>query len=213
MAVVIAAAILSGCAKRKHTRVPAPPRVGTVEEGVASWYGHPHHGKRSSNGEIYDMEKLTAAHRTLPFETIVRVQNLTNDRTVDVRITDRGPFVKDRIIDLSRAAARQIRMIGPGTAPVRLYVLSLPDAAPPRTGYFAVQAGAYAERANAERQREEMERRYGTAQLQFYDGDPPVWRVLVGREDTMEGARELAGRVAAETGAAFVVRVQGGSTD
>lgn len=213
MAVVIAAAILSGCAKRKHTRVPAPPRAGATEEGIASWYGRPHHGKRSSNGEIYDMEKLTAAHRTLPFETIVRVQNLTNDRTVDVRITDRGPFVKDRIIDLSRAAARQIRMIGPGTAPVRLYVLKLPETAPASSGYFAVQVGAYAERANAERQREEMERRYGTARIQLYDGDPPLWRVLVGREETIAGARELSARIAAETGAAFVVRVQGGSTD
>ncbi len=111
---------LAGCAKKhQHTaNTPPPPRVvaGEIrdgETGLASWYGHPYHGRPAANGEIYDMESFTAAHRTLPFGTWVRVVNLTNDKTVDVRITDRGPFVENRIIDLSHAAAGAIGLIGP----------------------------------------------------------------------------------------------------
>ncbi|HEV8076326.1 MAG TPA: septal ring lytic transglycosylase RlpA family protein, partial [Candidatus Acidoferrum sp.] len=90
----------------KHAKTPqAPAAVGYTEEGNASWYGNPFHGRRASNGEVYDMYKLTAAHRTLPFETMVRVTNLNNGKTTTVRITDRGPFVDNRIIDLSQAAA------------------------------------------------------------------------------------------------------------
>src|SRR5689334_3200553 len=105
-------AAVAGCHKR--VRAAKPPVIGASETGIASWYGHPYHGRRAANGEIYDMEKLTAAHRTLPFDTWVRVKNLTNDKTIDVRITDRGPFIDGRIIDLSHAAARAIDMIGPG---------------------------------------------------------------------------------------------------
>ncbi len=183
----------------------AVPRVGAEEVGFASWYGRPYHGRASSSGEIYDMEKLTAAHRTLPFGTMVQVRNLTNDLAVDVRINDRGPFVDGRIIDLSRAAARQIQMLGPGTAKVRLHILSLAPAEP--ASYYGVQIGAFREKANAAKQRAAMERRYGSARLIRHDGAPPLWRVVVGHEPSMEGASELAGRVVSETGAAFVVRV------
>src|ERR1044072_522555 len=123
---------LSACAHKKTARVVAPPspRAGAsplyVETGKASWYGHPYHGRVAANGEVYDMEKLTAAHRTLPFDTWVHVVNISNQKTVDVRITDRGPFVDVRIIDLSHAAARQIELIGPGVAEVRLEILSMP---------------------------------------------------------------------------------------
>ena len=118
------ALLLSSCAKRRVTQPRL--RIGAEETGMASWYGRPYHGRPSSSGEIYDMEQLTAAHRTLPFGTVVRVRNLDNGLTVDVRINDRGPFARDRIIDLSRAAARQIRMLGPGTARVRLRIVALP---------------------------------------------------------------------------------------
>ncbi len=209
-AVVIALALLTGCARKRHARVAVPPApvpvVGAEEEGIASWYGHPYHGRRASNGEIYDMEKMTAAHRTLPFDTRVRVQNLTNNRSVDVRITDRGPFVDGRIIDLSHAAAREIRMIGPGTAPVRLTILKLPDSEP--AGVFAVQVGAFADRDNAERKRREMEKGYGAAEIERRDGKPALWRVMVGRESTLEAAQALAARIAAAGGPAFVVRLQ-----
>ena len=108
----------------KHAKTPqAPAPVGYTEEGNASWYGNPFHGRRASNGEVYDMYKLTAAHRTLPFETMVRVTNLKNGKNTTVRITDRGPFVDNRIIDLSQAAAREIESIGHGIVPVRIEVL------------------------------------------------------------------------------------------
>ncbi|TAK54746.1 MAG: septal ring lytic transglycosylase RlpA family protein [Bacteroidetes bacterium] len=96
-----------------------------MEEGVASYYADPYHGRKTSNGETYDMYEMTAAHQTLPFNTKVKVTNLDNQKTTVVRINDRGPFAKDRIIDLSVAAAREIDMIGPGTARVRLEVIEL----------------------------------------------------------------------------------------
>ncbi len=213
------ALLFTGCAKKKRAAAPpaapqagaALPRVGDEESGVASWYGHPYHGRPSSSGEIYDMEKLTAAHRTLPFGAVVEVRNLDNDRTVSVRINDRGPFVEGRIIDLSRAAAREISMLGPGTANVRLRIAALPRVIP--DGYFAVQTGAFRERANAERQRLEMQQRYGSARLALRGGDPPFWRVLVGHASTIADATALAGRIKAQSGAAFVVRVDAGTGD
>jgi peptidoglycan lytic transglycosylase len=92
-------------------------------QGVASWYGYPHHGRIAANGRQFNMYELTAAHRTLPLGTRVRVTNLLNGRAVTVLITDRGPFVGNRMLDLSYAAAREIHMIGPGTAPVRLEII------------------------------------------------------------------------------------------
>src|SRR5271156_1509713 len=119
-----------------------------VEEGVASWYGDPFNGHRTSNGEIYDMYQFTAAHRTLPFGAVVRVTNLTNGKQTEVRINDRGPFVGNRVIDLSYSAAQAIQMVGPGTASGRLEVIAGPD---PRVGFFAVQVGAFLSQDNAER--------------------------------------------------------------
>ena len=127
-----AALALASCGGARSTaKIPVPTQsspppavhAGDTETGVASWYGVPYHGQRAASGEIYDMEKLTAAHRTLPFQTIVEVTNLDNGKRVTVRINDRGPFVKGRILDLSHAAAKQIGMIGPGTARVRLKVV------------------------------------------------------------------------------------------
>jgi rare lipoprotein A len=179
-----------------------------VEVGVASWYGHPYHGRVAASGETYDMEQLTAAHRTLPFGTLVRVVNLDNSKTVDVRINDSGPFVDDRVIDVSHAAARSIDLIGPGTARVRLEVLQSP--AMPTPGFFAVQVGAFQNRANADRLRAEMEARYGTSHLVLRSGDPQLWRVLVGRAATVDDAGALAGRIRAEQdgklGQSFVIR-------
>jgi rare lipoprotein A len=100
-----------------------PARIGETQTGIASWYGVPYNGRRAANGEVYDMEKLTAAHRTLPFDTWVEVTNLTNNKRVDVRITDRGPFVNGRIIDLSLAAAREIDLVTAGIVRVRIKVI------------------------------------------------------------------------------------------
>lgn len=97
---------------------------------MASWYGHPYHGRPTASGEIYDMERDTAAHRTFSFGTWVRVVNLSNGKHTEVRINDRGPFKRGRIIDLSRSAAREIDMIGPGTAKVRVTVIPARPATP-----------------------------------------------------------------------------------
>ena len=123
LVVVVAVA---GCARpRAAPQGPAPP-IGYEERGYASWYGRAHHGLRTASGEPYDMTRMTAAHKTLPFGTWVRVENLDNHRTVEVRINDRGPFVDQRIIDLSHAAARVIGAIGAGLVPVRLRVIGRP---------------------------------------------------------------------------------------
>jgi len=211
VALAVAALAAFGCAHRKSVRAPAPPRAvqpGYTETGVASWYGYPYHGRPAANGEIYDMEKFTAAHRTLPFNTWVRVENLANRKTVDVRIIDRGPFVDGRIVDLSHAAARQIEMLGPGTARVRLVVIREPAAAAP--ALFGVQVGAFAQRANADRLRTQMAARYGSAKVVARPGNPDLWRVLVGAESTEEGAEALAERIrenSSEKTALLVVRI------
>ncbi len=203
---VAALLLLTACARKKPARPAIAPVLGALEFGVASWYGNPYHGRRAANGEVYDMEKLTAAHRTLPFNCWVEVLNLANNKSVRVRITDRGPFVASRIIDLSRAAARQIEMIGPGTAQVRLQVIAPPEM---QTGEdsFAVQVGAFQDRGNAERLAEEMKNRFGESRLVLRDGSPQLWRVLVGREQNLDAANALAEKIRTERGAAFVVRL------
>ena len=208
LAALVALLVLAaGCARKKRKVAPAPAlRAGMTEAGIASWYGRPYHGRRAASGEIYDMEKMTAAHRTLPFDTWVRVENLGNGKTVEVRVTDRGPFVRGRIIDLSRAAARVIDMIGPGTAKVRL-VAAAPPAPPPGGEWYGVQAGAFRDRSRAERLRREMEKQYGSARLVARDAAPPLWRVLVGRESSQEAAQGLAGRIRSASAEAFVVRL------
>jgi len=211
--VALAALAFFGCAHKKHARLPAPPApsVGQSETGTASWYGHPYHGRPAANGEIYDMETLVAAHRTLPFDTWVRVVNLNNQKSVEVRIIDRGPFVSGRIIDLSHAAAKAIDLIGPGTGPVRVEVIRSPRNAP--AAQFAVQVGAFRVRANAETLRAEMAARYGTARMVSRPGSPDVWRVLVGAEASEEAAGELARRIREESrekSTGFVVRIDSG---
>lgn len=179
---------------------------GYSEQGNASWYGPPFHGRRSSNGEIYDMNKLTAAHRTMAFNTMVRVTNLTNGKTVVVRITDRGPFVENRIIDLSRAAAQTIESIGPGVVPVRLEVVSGND---PFGGYFTVQVGAFKEKANADRLRDRLDALYPPATIQQAAvDDGTFYRVRVGRILGEQSAQRFADDLKAKEGFhAMVIRL------
>jgi len=208
--------VTAGCG-RKNARVarPAPPPVsappiGGTERGVASWYGKPFDGRPAADGEIYDMEQMVAAHRTLPFQTVVRVRNLANGKSVDLRIVDRGPFVANRIIDVSHAAARSLEMIGSGLAQVEVTVLALPSppagAGPAR---FAVQVGAFRDRANADRMVQRMTASYGSARPVLRQGDPPLWRVLAGSEPSPEAAEALAQRIRQEQDltSAFVVRL------
>jgi rare lipoprotein A len=208
LALALGILLQSECARKHHvTAAPtSAPQIRSPETGLASWYGHPYHGRAASNGEIYDMEKLTAAHRTLPFGTFVHVTNLGNNKSVDVRIIDRGPFVDGRIIDLSHAAAQAIDLIGPGIARVRLDILSAPQNTS-AGNWYAVQAGAFRDKSRAERLRDAMEREYGSARLVLRPGSPSLWRVLVGRESNEEAAEVLAQRVRGEVGPAFVVRL------
>ena len=204
---MLAGLALTGCAKKHSTAAaPALPLIRSGETGVASWYGHPYHGRPAANGEIYDMEALTAAHRTLPFGTWVRVVNLSNDKTVDVRINDRGPFVENRIIDLSHAAAVAIDLIGPGVARVRLDILSIPTVAS-SANWYGVQAGAFLDSQRAERLRASLEHAFGPAHLVQRADSPTLWRVVVGRLSSVEAAAALAQRVRQESGTAFVVRL------
>jgi len=185
---------LTGCTQ-KSAKQEAQAQIG-----VASWYGHPFDGRLTASGDVYDMEKMTAAHRTFPFGTVLRVVNLGNSKTTEVRINDRGPFVKDRIIDLSHAAAQAISM--PGIANVQLQVISTP----PTRGaeLFAVQVGAFPQRAEAAKLQAELAGKYGTANLVFRQGDQ-TWRVLVGMEPTEEAANKLAEQLEKETRPAYVV--------
>ncbi len=161
-----------------------------VEEGKASWYGIPFNGRRAANGEIFDMNSLVAAHRTLPFGSVLRVTNLNNGRDVQVRVIDRGPFVGDRVLDLARAAAVALDMIGTGTALVRIELLSSPI---PPIGDFTVQVGAFADRANAERLRDRLLARYQPIFIQDYDAPTGhFYRVLVGRVPSPDAAQQLA---------------------
>jgi peptidoglycan lytic transglycosylase len=193
---LVIAVTFSSCTKKPM----APGSASQV--GVASWYGHPFDGRPTASGEIYDMEKMTAAHRTLPLGTVVSVQNLVNNQTVQVRINDRGPFVNNRIIDLSHAAAQAISM--PGITNVRLDIISTP---PTRAAdMFAIQVGAFAKRQDADQLRDQMDRKYGTATLVFREGDQ-TWRVLVGLEPSLDKANQMAEQLDKETGSAFVVRV------
>jgi rare lipoprotein A len=211
--------VLTGCLHRHRpaqaTRGAPPPRgpsgiatpIVQGEEGIASWYGHPYHGRPTASGEIYNMYDITAAHRTLPFGTLVNVHDLENGYDVRVRINDRGPFVEGRIIDLSYAAAQAMHM--PGIAQVYLEIMGLGEggAIP---GIFAVQVGAFKDRSNAELLKERIQSQFGPVIIQNFDrGDGLFYRVRVGHESTEDAARSLAqslrrANLVAET---FVVRL------
>jgi len=168
---------------------PVPDSKGFRERGLASWYGKDFHGKKTANGEIYDMHDMTAAHKTLPLGTYVKVFNLDNDRETEVRINDRGPFVRGRIIDLSYEAARRVGVVGPGTASVEITAIgqeikSGTDkvvAVDYNTGNFTFQVGAFIDKSNAERLKAKLDEKYRNAHITVYDaGDRTYYRVRVG---------------------------------
>lgn len=184
---------------------------GFVERGKASWYGEKFHGRRTSSGEIYNMYGVSAAHKTLPLGTYVRVKNLENRRTLDVRINDRGPFVSGRIIDLSYGAAQRLGVVGPGTADVEIVALGRADttrsaAGTPAyipgdyySGNFTFQVGAFRIKANADKLRSQLDRKYQNAHIVVFDsGDGIYYRVRVGRFSTLEQAAEQQRILAAD---------------
>jgi rare lipoprotein A len=189
---VAAALPAVGCAL---FRPSPPPVVDGVQVGVASWYGPGFHGNRTANGEIYDQYELTAAHPSLPLGTRAMVTNLENGRAIEVRINDRGPFVDGRAIDLSYAAARALRMIGPGTARVRVEVLASatvpprieappPRAAPPpepAPGSYAVEVASLSDAGRALHLRQVLARRFPEAFVSPLRGAAGRWyRVRIG---------------------------------
>ena len=176
---------------------------GFVQDGLASWYGADFHGKRTSNGETYDMYALTAAHKTLPLGVYVKARHKRNNREVIVRINDRGPFVKERIIDLSYAAAQRLGITDTGTAPVHVEALGyLGDDGtgaiayrPPANydaGAYAVQVAAFTDSDNARRMAAQMKRRYGSSTIQeaVVNGNR-FFRVRVGRYESLKKADEV----------------------
>jgi peptidoglycan lytic transglycosylase len=216
-AILLSFLFASGCRKhhKRIAQVPVTPKpapaplavpLGHTEEGLASWYGIPYHGRHAADGEIYDMETLVAAHRVLPFNTWLLVTNLANEKTVKVRIIDRGPFVSGRIIDLSKAAARQIDLLGPGVARVRLQVIGAPVNVP-SNDFYGVQVGAFSVRENAEHARLLYAQRYVDARIVLKQGSVDMWRVIVGREASIESAQELAKTLSVENKTVFVVRL------
>jgi len=194
--------------------VPKPHEGGTVfEEGRASWYGAPFHGRQASNGETYDMYKFTAAHRTLPFNTMVRVTNMTNGKSTTVRITDRGPFVDNRIIDLSYAAAKQIESIGPGVVPVQLEILSAID---PNDGTFTIQVGAFKDKTNAEKLVRRLSKDYPSVDLQSFHSPKgeAFYRVHVGKISGEDAAKKMSEELHAREGVKpLIFRMDNGRVD
>lgn len=170
---------------------PSDDELTILGDGIASWYGPGFHGKATANGETYNMDDLTAAHRTLPFNTVVRVDNLDNGKSVIVRINDRGPYVDNRIIDLSRRAARDIDMIGPGIAPVQLLLLREGDRpVTPQNASgsetFTVQIGSFERESEARAKAATVQ---GSRVEKVTLQGRTVFRVYYGTYSTVEEAR------------------------
>ncbi len=169
--------------------------VGYEERGVASWYGPGFHGRKTANGETYDMHQLTAAHRTLPLGSVVQVRSLTSGRTVTVRVNDRGPFAKNRILDLSQAGAQALGMVGNGTDQVEIRVTAY-QGRPGAMGYLHVQVASFSEQANAQLLASRLKGQYPDVRVEVVDlSGGRRYRVHVGRFSSEQQAEAVAGRL------------------
>lgn len=211
-AIVAAIAVISfawSCAPR--TYLPPTQKVIAREKGIASWYGRKFHGRKTSSGERYNMYGISAAHRTLPLGTIVRVTHVRNGRKVTVRINDRGPFVDDRIIDLSYGAAKRLGMVKEGVAPVIVEVFGSADmkTLPPADSAFSVQVGSFLVLENAERLGTDLRRRFSDVSVTTFKDNRNTWyQVRVGRFPSREVTVETAARLRREGLHTLVVAVQ-----
>lgn len=186
---------------------PLPDAEGFVQYGKASWYGEEFHGRPTASGELFDMHKKSAAHKTLPLGTIVKAVNLSNKKYVIVRINDRGPFVKGRIIDLSYAAAREIGLIDPGLAEVKIDALGrevgeiesplgrkpVVEISDLNNGEFTVQVGAFKSKENALRLSDRLKVLYDYVDVAVYDDGKmgSIYRVRVSKSKTMTKAEKM----------------------
>lgn len=233
---LLATILLSSCGRHKATQVqvPLPPPIAEKkpapipsepakepekievpagakpifeETGMASWYGAPYHNRRGSNGEVYDMNAMTAAHRTLPLGSIARITNVKTGHSAVVRITDRGPFVEGRIVDLSFAAAKALDVYLPGVAQVRLEVLQAP--APLDTGgRWAVQIGPFTDGKGAAELADHLQRRYQTANVLKFASPTRDWWVRVRvLDDERQRAQALVRETETVEGSVFLVRL------
>ena len=192
-AVLLAVITVAACA-----RAPVRPQAHGGQVGIASWYGPKFHGRRTASGEVFDMHQLTAAHRTLPLGSWVQVTNLENGRSIQVRVNDRGPFVKGRIIDLSYAAAQSLGMARQGLARVSVSPLQvLPPRPAGRPSAYSLQVGAFSAEGNAVTVKSRLDEVISGAYISKVSVDGQTYyRVRVGNFDNREAARRVALRLA-----------------
>ncbi len=233
VASLVVVSSLAGCAKKHHqiARVPPPPSIDYprasqpsatvdareypdykkakplyVETGIASWYGPPYSGRKAATGEIFDMNAITAAHKTLPLNSIVRVTNLKTGKSVVLRINDRGPFVGDRVIDLSMAAAKAIDVYRAGLATVKIELLETP--APLNTGgRWCVQIGAFTDSEAATQLKNRLMRKYQSSKIIEFAGPTGEWVRIRPPQDDRAKAFEMARDVRSSEGGVFLVRL------
>lgn len=188
------------------TYYPLKSAAGFMEEGTASWYGPGFHGKSTASGEKFNQYAMTAAHKILPLGTRVRVTHLDNGRSILVRINDRGPFAADRIIDLSRAAATRLEMMGKGTARVRVQTLGdVPESNMKGDikGNFYIQVGAFGQRENAKKMIGELAKKKYSGRLVY--GNNNMWNVQIGPWPDSNQAQIRLADFKPEFPAAFIV--------
>ena len=187
---------------------PANAKVIWTQTGYASWYGPKYHNRKGANGEVYDMNQMTAAHNSLPMNSIIRVTNLKTDHSALVRITDRGPFVTNRVIDLSKAAAIALDVYRPGTAKVRIDVLEAPHDID-SGGRWCVQVGAFDEQSDAIKLKEKLMRKYRTAKVLQFPGPTGFWVRVKVQDDDKKRAQEVAKNINVDLGlgGVFLVRL------
>jgi len=187
--------------------IPADAKPIVTESGLASWYGPPYHNRKGSNGEVYNMHAMTAAHRTFPLESIVRVTNEKTGSTALVRITDRGPFIRGRVLDLSLAAARKLDVWQAGVAKVKIELMQTP--APLESGgKWAVQIGGFKDEDEATKLADHLTRRYRTAQVLRFASPAGDWWIRVRvQDDDHERAEKLIEETETPEGAVFLVRL------
>jgi rare lipoprotein A len=192
--------------KDEEIAIPADAKPLFTETGTASWYGAPYHNRKGSNGEVYNMHAMTAAHLTFPLGSIVRVTNLKTNHTALVRITDRGPFVEGRVLDLSYAAAKKLDVWQPGLAQVKLELM---QASGPLTGgRWAVQFGSFEDQKDATKLADRLSRRYQTAKVNKFVSPVGVWWVRVRvLNDDRQRAEALMHETQVAQGAAYLVRL------
>jgi rare lipoprotein A len=236
LAATLLALIATGCSHHRNTPIaqatappvrqasrpytPPPPSEVTAddqayiashrpiytEEGVASWYGPPYHNRQGANGKIFDQNAMTAAHRTLPMGSLIVVTNQKTGQTATMRVTDRGPFVPGRLLDLSMASAKATGVYRAGLATVRIDVYETPHPLD-SGGRWCVQIGAFDHEHKAEKLRSELERQYDTAQVIDFEGPTGYWVRIRPQGDNREQAESIARKLRPAEGDAYLVRL------